>query len=126
MDSVLDSDGKLVVLLRKNIENQSYATDYRIIDLPRGTSVRGLVYTSASYRKSMHMGYFDGVGLLDYENIQHMEGKVLTILDAVFTSEEQRKAIKDLVRQALWDHYKAEKNVNEYYGKDLIGSNEKA
>jgi hypothetical protein len=33
-----------------------------------------------------------------YENIQNLEGKILTIIDATHTDPEQRKCLKDLVR----------------------------
>lgn len=40
--------------------------------------------------------------LLGYEDIQSLEGRLLTIMDASFTDREQRKAVKDLVRNAVW------------------------
>lgn len=33
----------------------------------------------------------------------NLEGKLLTIVDASFADTQQRKAVKDLVRQTLWD-----------------------
>jgi hypothetical protein len=35
-------------------------------------------------------------------HISYLEGKLLTILDASIQDREQRKALKDLVRQELW------------------------
>lgn len=32
-----------------------------------------------------------------------LEGKLLTIVDASFSDAQQRKAVKDLVRQRMWD-----------------------
>jgi predicted kinase len=40
--------------------------------------------------------------LLGYDDIRTLEGKLLTIVDASFTDREQRKAVKDLVRQTIW------------------------
>lgn len=40
--------------------------------------------------------------LLGYEDIRSLEGRLLTIMDASFTDREQRKAAKDLVRNAIW------------------------
>lgn len=37
-----------------------------------------------------------------YQDIQHLEGKILTIVDASFVDREQRKAVKDLIRRAIW------------------------
>ena len=34
---------------------------------------------------------------------KHIEGKVLTIIDASISDHEQRKAMKDLVRKAIWE-----------------------
>lgn len=40
--------------------------------------------------------------LLGHDDIRTLEGKLLTIMDASFTDREQRKAAKDLVRNAIW------------------------
>lgn len=40
--------------------------------------------------------------LLSYSDINSLYGRLLTIVDASFTDREQRKAVKDLVRNALW------------------------
>lgn len=40
--------------------------------------------------------------LLGYDDIRSLEGKLLTIVDASFSDQQQRKAVKDLVRNALW------------------------
>ena len=45
------------------------------------------------------MGFF---ACIYYQEIQHLEGRLLTIIDAAFVDREQRKAVKDLVRKTLW------------------------
>ena len=41
-------------------------------------------------------------GLISYEAIQKLEGKLLTLVDATFTDKEQRKAQKTSVRRTIW------------------------
>jgi hypothetical protein len=44
-------------------------------------------------------GYF---ALLTYDEIQRVEGRILTIVDASFPDKEQREAVKSLVRTSIW------------------------
>ena len=39
---------------------------------------------------------------LYYQDIGHLEGKLLTIIDAVIGEQKQNKATKDLIRRAIW------------------------
>lgn len=39
------------------------------------------------------------------EGINHLVGKLLTLTEAAFSDQEQRKAFKDLVMQTTWDWY---------------------
>lgn len=41
-------------------------------------------------------------GLITYESLQNLEGKVLTLIDAAFADKEQRKAMKDIFRRTFW------------------------
>lgn len=41
-------------------------------------------------------------GLVSYENLQNLEGKILTMIDASFQDREQRKAVKDMFRRMYW------------------------
>ena len=51
---------------------------------------------------------------------RYLEGKVLTIVDASFNDNEQRKAVKDLVRDAIWSQeYFTESIVNYILGKPM-------
>lgn len=48
--------------------------------------------------------------------ISHLEGELLTLMDAAFPDKEQGKAIKDLVRQTLWKfNYNQEKKVKAIF-----------
>ncbi len=40
--------------------------------------------------------------LLSYRDIQMLEGKLLTVIDAAFSDLTQRKAVKDLMRGVIW------------------------
>ena len=46
--------------------------------------------------------------IIKYECINNLVGKLLTIADASFTDVEQRKAFKDLLKQAAWNWYWAQ------------------
>lgn len=45
-----------------------------------------------------------GVGAITSQ-LNFLEGKVLTIIDASFSDERQCKAVKDLIRSAFYDQY---------------------
>lgn len=40
--------------------------------------------------------------LLGYNDIQSLEGRLLTLADATFTDPQQRKAFKDILRRTIW------------------------
>jgi predicted kinase len=56
-------------------------------------------------------------GLVSYEALQNLEGKILTLIDATFVDKEQRKAVKDILRKTFWfdwvEHhlYKGKENM---------------
>lgn len=46
----------------------------------------------------------DKIAILVWPNeVPGLQGKLLTIIDAAIADPQQRKAIKDLTKQALWD-----------------------
>lgn len=48
--------------------------------------------------------------------VSHLEGELLTILDASFTDKTQRESIKSLVRNTLWQfHSRQEKKIQAMY-----------
>lgn len=56
---------------------------------------RGNCYSNISGEKPIF-------ALLAYDDIRTLEGRLLTIIDASFTDRTQRKAVRDLVRNAIW------------------------
>ncbi len=56
-------------------------------------------------------------GLVSYEQLQILEGKILTIIDASFIDKEQRKAVKDIFRRTFWFDW-IENHI--YKGKDNV------
>lgn len=48
---------------------------------------------------SKEAGYFAKV---QYHELQSLEGKILTLIDAVVGDKEQKKAAKDIFRQQFW------------------------
>ena len=41
--------------------------------------------------------------IMNYQKREYTLGRVLTIIDAAITDPEQRKGIKDLIKNAYWD-----------------------
>lgn len=54
-------------------------------------------------------------GLVAYDSLRNLEGKVLTLIDATFTDKEQRKSVKDIFRRTFWFDW-VENHI--YRGKD--------
>ena len=54
-------------------------------------------------------------GLVSYDMLRNLEGKMLTIVDATFSDKEQRKATKDIIRRTFWFDW-VENSI--YRGKD--------
>lgn len=42
---------------------------------------------------------------LGYQDIQTLEGRLLTLADATFQDREQRRAFKDMLRREIWFHW---------------------
>jgi hypothetical protein len=56
-------------------------------------------------------------GLVKYDSLRNLEGKILTIIDASFQDKEQRKAVKDIFRRTFWFDW-VEYSI--YKGKDSM------
>jgi hypothetical protein len=41
-------------------------------------------------------------GLVSYEDLKNLDGKLLTLIDAVIADKEQRKSVKDILRRIFW------------------------
>lgn len=49
-------------------------------------------------------------------DMSHLEGQLLTIIDAAFADDQQRESVKSLVRNTVWGfHSKQEKKVQAMY-----------
>lgn len=57
----------------------------------------------------------DRLPAIPHEYINHLVGKVLTVTDASTPDPIQRRAIKDLVSQAIWNWYQGHR-ADEPYG----------
>lgn len=60
-----------------------------------GAHRNGEMYSSLNGRQPIF-------ALLGYHDIQTLEGRLLTIVDASFSDPIQRKAFKDLIRKEIW------------------------
>lgn len=47
----------------------------------------------------------EAYAVIYYDDIRHLEGKLLTLIDASIQDLQQRKALKDIFRQILWWHW---------------------
>jgi len=60
----------------------------------------------------------DYYGLIHYNSLQNLEGKMLTLIDATFTDKDQRKATKDVFKRTFWSDW-VENYI--YKGKTPVG-----
>lgn len=64
------------------------------------------------------------------EEVSILQGKILTIIDAVYSTPEQNKAVKDLIKDAFWKNldgfrdlcFKDGMMMSENYANSLIKS----
>lgn len=54
------------------------------------------------YKDELPTACWDDGRVFSYNAHQNLEGQILTIIDASISDIEQRKAVKDLIRQTLW------------------------
>lgn len=64
--------------------------------------------------------------IMHYDELQHIEGKVLTVVESIGMSEKQENAVKGLLRQAIWQdiHTSYRLQVFEENWEQLRKSNE--
>jgi hypothetical protein len=84
-------------------------------------SARSISFRERAHREGQCHSALNGkqpiFALLGYEDIRSLEGRLLTIMDASFTDREQRKAAKDLVRNAIWFDWVANLDMDGNGGK---------
>lgn len=56
----------------------------------------------------------DAIYVFNTHNIQDLEGKILTFIDASISDSVQRKALKDLLRPMIWG-WAIDSNAEPYY-----------
>jgi hypothetical protein len=59
-------------------------------------------FASKQWQIDMVTSGCDYYALLQYSEIQRIEGQMLTIMDASFMDKEQREAVKSIVRSNIW------------------------
>lgn len=84
----------------------------RVIDLElrldESERVAGVIRTDFDPEQDGSRRVSDDVDpVVPFEHINHLVGKLLTIVDASTADKEQRQAQKDLFKQAAWDWYSA-------------------
>lgn len=60
-------------------------------------------------------------GMVTHESLKNLDGKILTLIDAMFQDKEQRKSAKDIFRRMLWFDW-VEHNI--YKGKSDKGKSD--
>lgn len=76
------------------------------LELPDSQNVMGIIRTNFEVEPDGSKRVSDGLNpVVRYERINTLVGKLLTVMDATFTDLEQRKAMKDIVKQVAWDWY---------------------
>jgi hypothetical protein len=81
------------------------------VQLPDGfdeVKLVGARVYGAYHERSIEPGYPASDGdinsaILDYKDVQNLVGKLLTYVDATYSDQEQRKAHKDIVRNAVYE-----------------------
>lgn len=74
---------------------------------------------------------FNGVHKEFYGYLGYVVGRLFTIIDGVIVDNKQNKAVKDLIRDAIWDDVaRKEKNIADWFqwiegNYDIIDSKEK-
>ena len=51
--------------------------------------------------KELNVGYGSGYVITD-EELRHLEGRLLTLIESIGLKDTQEKAVKDLIRNEVW------------------------
>lgn len=98
------SNVKLIVEPRNSIMSGE-VTDV-VLHLKKGDKVTGIVETDFEPEEDGTVQSSDNIDPMVYiENINHLTGQILTLVEATITDPEQRKAAKDLYKQTVWGWY---------------------
>jgi hypothetical protein len=107
---------KLVITEGYGTYTNPFIGDASVIDLdlkvPDTHNIIGVVRTDFDPGKDGSVRTSDDTAPIVYTaGINHLVGKLLTLADAAFNDQEQRKAFKDLVIQTTWDWYWGNSNT---------------
>jgi len=102
---------KLIVFEGYGTNYQPYINDnHEVIDLdirvPESHSIGGIIRTDFDPDKDGSTRVSDDFEqMLTTNKVNNLTGKVLTQIDAMISDPEQRKAMKDIFRDILWNWY---------------------
>jgi hypothetical protein len=120
------SQVKLIVIEGYGSEQRPYKTETgKVIDLgvrvPDTHDILAVVRTDFDVEADGSKRSNDAIDpVIRYERINDLVGKLLTLVDSMFSDPKQRKAAKDLFKQVAWDWYNAQTDltVTEIWRKD--------
>lgn len=108
------SQVKLVVEPYNTIPGSGKVIDLNL-SLDEGFKIVGVIRTDFNADLSGTIRSNDDLSpVVHYESINHLVGKLLTIIDAATTDKEQRQAQKDLFRQIAWEWYHNQRDYLTY------------
>jgi len=85
------------------------------LELPDKFRVTGIVRTDFTPESDGSVRASDDIEIvIGTDQINYIVGKLLTLVEATFTDQEQRKATKDLVMQTMWNWYEAMSQANSH------------
>lgn len=91
--------------LKPFIDNNRSVIDLGV-EVPDTHSVIGVIRTDFDEDTDGSKRTSDDLApVIAFDSINHLVGKLLTVVDAAFSDREQRKAAKDLIKVIPWDWY---------------------
>jgi hypothetical protein len=94
-----------LIIRKRNSLDFGEVTDV-VLNLQKSDRVIGIVETDFEPEDDGSVRASDGLDpVVTIENINHLMGQVLTLVEASTIDPEQRKAAKDLYKQTVWGWY---------------------
>lgn len=101
------------------VRDRSHLNDGEVIDfihgltakedglrVPEYLTITGIIRTGFDSLADGTTQSSDDIDPVVYiDNINHLTGKLLTLIDATFTDVDQRKAMKEIFKQEIWSWY---------------------
>lgn len=99
------SQVKLIVEQHNTLPGSGKVIDLNL-SLDEGFNIVGVIRTDFDTDLNGETRSNDDLApVIHYGSINHLVGKLLTMIDATVTDKEQRQAQKDLFKQIAWDWY---------------------